>query len=50
MPLSRNQAEDLLRDHFGLNRFYDEQWETIENLLNGHKLQIHSDGHLQSHP
>jgi ATP-dependent DNA helicase RecQ len=45
MTLTRTQAEDLLRIHFRLNRFYDEQWETIGSLLEGQRiLLIHRTG------
>ncbi|MBN1763571.1 MAG: DEAD/DEAH box helicase [Methanomicrobia archaeon] len=45
MALTRNQAEDLLRIRFRLNRFYDEQWETVASLLNGQRiLLIHRTG------
>jgi len=40
MVLTRNQAEDLLRKCFRLNHFYDAQWETIESLLNGHRILL----------
>jgi ATP-dependent DNA helicase RecQ len=49
MNLARNQAEDLLRIRFMLNRFYDEQWETVESLLNGQRiLLIHRTGFEKS--
>ncbi|MEA2074654.1 MAG: RecQ family ATP-dependent DNA helicase [Euryarchaeota archaeon] len=45
MALTRNQAEDILRTRFRLNQFYDEQWETIESLLEGQRiLLIHRTG------
>jgi ATP-dependent DNA helicase RecQ len=45
MNLTRTQAEDLLRIHFMLNQFYDEQWETIKSLLEGQRiLLIHRTG------
>ncbi len=45
MTLTRTQAEDLLWKRFRLNRFYDEQWETIESLLEGQRiLLIHRTG------
>lgn len=45
MALTRTQAEDLLWKRFRLNRFYDEQWETIEGLLEGQRiLLIHRTG------
>ncbi|RLB34188.1 MAG: RecQ family ATP-dependent DNA helicase, partial [Deltaproteobacteria bacterium] len=40
MTLTRNQAEDLLLTRFRLNRFYDEQWETIESLLEGKRILL----------
>ena len=45
MALTRNQAEDLLRMRFILTQFFDEQWETVESLLNGQRiLLIHRTG------
>ena len=45
MTLTRTQAEDLLQKRFRLNHFYDEQWETIESLLEGQRiLLIHRTG------
>ena len=40
MALTRTHAEDLLRIHFRLNQFYDEQWETIESLLEGQRILL----------
>lgn len=40
MALTRNRAEDLLQKNFRLDHFYDEQWETIESLLNGHRILL----------
>ncbi|PIU23293.1 MAG: RecQ family ATP-dependent DNA helicase [Chloroflexi bacterium CG08_land_8_20_14_0_20_45_12] len=40
MNLGRNQAENLLQRYFKLNSFYKEQWETIENLLNGQRILL----------
>ncbi len=43
--LTRTQAEGLLQTCFKLNHFYDEQWETIESLLEGQRiLLIHRTG------
>ncbi|MGB2729126.1 MAG: RecQ family ATP-dependent DNA helicase [Halobacteriota archaeon] len=45
MALTRTQAEDILRTRFRLNPFYDEQWETIESLLERQRiLLIHRTG------
>jgi|GEM_PF-290556 len=45
MTLTRTQAEDILRTRFRLNQFYDEQWETIESLLERQRiLLIHRTG------
>ncbi|MGB2841145.1 MAG: DEAD/DEAH box helicase [Halobacteriota archaeon] len=45
MALTRTQAEDILRTRFRLNQFYDEQWETIESLLERQRiLLIHRTG------
>jgi len=45
VTVTRNHAEDILRRRFRLNRFYDEQWETVESLLNGQRiLLIHRTG------
>ena len=45
MTLTRTQVEDILRARFRLSQFYDEQWETIEGLLEGQRiLLIHRTG------
>ncbi len=38
--LSRQEAELILKQKFGLERFYDEQWESISALLNGHRILL----------
>lgn len=40
MIITRNQAEKKLKLLFGLDRFYDEQWETIERLLKGERMLL----------
>lgn len=40
MALTRTQAEDILRTRFRLNLFYDEQWETIESLLERQRILL----------
>jgi ATP-dependent DNA helicase RecQ len=34
----KEQAEHILRAKFGLQHFYDEQWEAISRLLNGERI------------
>ena len=38
--LNRDKAEQLLKQRFGLDRFYDEQWETISRVLRGERLLL----------
>jgi ATP-dependent DNA helicase RecQ len=38
--MTRNEAELLLQQTFEMNRFYDEQWKTIEMILNGEKVLL----------
>ena len=38
--MTRVQAEILLKQVFGLNRFYDEQWTVIERLLKGERVLL----------
>lgn len=38
--MTRQQAEALLTQRFGLNQFYDEQWTVIERLLNGERILL----------
>lgn len=40
MIITRSQAEKKLKLLFGLDRFYDEQWETIERLLKGERMLL----------
>lgn len=36
--MTKEKAEELLREKFGLPEFYDEQWEAISRLLNGERV------------
>jgi len=38
--MNRNEAEIILQPTFKLSRFYDEQWKTIEKLLNGERVLL----------
>ena len=38
--MNRQQAEILLQKTFGLPVFYDEQWQTIEKVLNGERVLL----------
>jgi len=38
--MDRQLAEQKLRRIFNLDHFYDEQWETIERLLNGERVLV----------
>jgi ATP-dependent DNA helicase RecQ len=38
--MTRQQAEILLQQTFGLPGFYDEQWQTIEKILNGERVLL----------
>lgn len=38
--ITRNQAEAELKRVFGLDHFYDEQWNTIERLLRGERMLL----------
>ena len=38
--LSRQEAELILKEKFGLDRFYDEQWESISALLRGERILL----------
>ena len=40
MIITRSQAEKKLKLFFGLDRFYDEQWKTIERLLKGERMLL----------
>ncbi len=38
--MTRQEAELILQRTFKLNRFYDEQWMTIEKILNGERVLL----------
>lgn len=38
--MNRNQAETVLQRIFKYSKFHDEQWETIEKILNGEKVLL----------
>lgn len=38
--MTRDEAEIALKDHFGFDRFYDDQWETIEKLFQGRRVLL----------
>jgi len=38
--MTRQEAEVVLHRNFGFNRFYDEQWVTIEKLLRGERVLL----------
>lgn len=38
--MTRNEAERILQQQFGLNHFYDRQWETIQSLMNGERVLL----------
>ena len=38
--MTRHEAEIILQKTFKLPRFYDEQWRTIEKILNGEKVLL----------
>lgn len=38
--MTRNEAEIILKKRFGLEKFYDEQWEAIERILKGEKILL----------
>lgn len=40
MLMTRPEAEKLLKNKFGIERFHQRQWETIEKLLNGKKVLL----------
>lgn len=40
MALTRKEAETELKRIFGFEKFYDEQWQTIERLLNGERVLL----------
>ncbi len=38
--MTRNEAEIILKKRFGLEKFYDKQWEAIERIFNGEKVLL----------
>jgi ATP-dependent DNA helicase RecQ len=38
--MTRQEAESALQKTFGLPRFYDEQWQTIEKILRGERVLL----------
>jgi hypothetical protein len=40
IDMTRQQAEIMLQKTFGLPKFYDEQWQTIEKILNGERVLL----------
>ena len=38
--MNRQEAEVILQKNFGLDRFYDEQWTTIEKILRGERVLL----------
>lgn len=38
--MTRQEAEQILQRDFKLPKFYDEQWQTIEKILNGRKVLL----------
>ena len=40
MAMTKQEAELILQKTFKLLRFYDEQWQTIEKILNGEKVLL----------
>ncbi|MDR2839826.1 MAG: RecQ family ATP-dependent DNA helicase, partial [Paludibacter sp.] len=38
--MNRQQAEIILQKKFGISNFYDEQWQTIEKILNGERVLL----------
>lgn len=36
--MNRKEAEKILKENFGIEKFYDEQWESIEKLLRGERV------------
>ena len=35
---TRHEQENKLKQTFGLDRFYDDQWETIDRILKGDRV------------
>ena len=38
--MNRQQAEIKLKQFFGFDRFYDQQWETIDLLFKGKRVLL----------
>lgn len=38
--MTRQEAEQILQQTFKRPAFYDEQWQTIEKILNGEKVLL----------
>jgi ATP-dependent DNA helicase RecQ len=38
--INRQEAEIILQKKFGISNFYDEQWQTIEKILNGERVLL----------
>jgi len=38
--MTRSEAEILLQKTFNLSHFYDEQWQTVEKILNGERVLL----------
>lgn len=36
--LTRKDAETKLKEKFGIEHFYDEQWKSIERILRGERI------------
>ena len=37
---TRHEQENKLKQTFGLDRFYDDQWETIDRILKGERVLL----------
>ena len=38
--MTRNEAEIILKKRFGLEKFYDKQWEAIERIYKGERVLL----------
>jgi ATP-dependent DNA helicase RecQ len=38
--MTRHEAEQILRSTFKIDRFYDEQWQTVEKILGGDRVLL----------
>ena len=38
--MTRNEAEIILKNRFGLEKFYDKQWEAIERIFKGERVLL----------